>query len=189
MNIPQVPKPDLPEFLDRVVVEIQDILKAKFSWLNYSFGRIQRLVTLKDSQNYFYPAVHIGDGEYINALPDQGLGNFSFFVVDDPQTVDFKIHNSSTVKVKCSIVFWFDLNSIFPNAKDRNTENLKAQVLGVLTRELFLKNGRFAVKQIFELPENVYRGYSLKEIDSQYMMQPFGGFRFEGELTFIEGGC
>jgi hypothetical protein len=189
MNIPLVPKPDVPEFTDKVVVEIQDALKAKLSWLNYSFGRIQRLVTVKDGANYFYPAVHIGDGEYVNVLPDQGLGNYSFFVVDDPQVLDFKANTANNVKLKCSIVFWFDLNSIFPNSKDRNTENLKAQILSVLLRDLRLKSGRFSVKQIFEQPENIYRGYSLKEVDSQYMMQPFGGIRFEGELIFIEGLC
>lgn len=189
MNIPAVPKPDVPAFIDKVVVQIQDSLKAKLPWLNYSFGRAQKLVTLKDKQNYFYPGVHIGKGTYINVLPDQKLGNYSFFIIEDPQNVDFRVHSSSNVKLKYAIVFWFNLSKIFPGVQDRNTEALKAQIIKILTRELFLTTGRIDIRQIFEQPENIYKGYSLKEIDSQYMMQPYGGIRFEGEMIFMEGGC
>lgn len=189
MNIPAVPKPDVPAFIDKVVVQIQDGLKAKLPWLNYSFGRAQKLVTLKDKQNYFYPGVHIGKGTYINVLPDQKLGNYSFIVVDDPQSVDFRPNTQNNVKVKYSIIFWFNLNKIFPGVQDRNTEALKEQIVRVITRELHLTTGRIDIRQIFEQPENVYKGYSLKEIDSQYMMQPYGGMRFEGEMLFMEGGC
>ena len=36
---------------------------------------------------------------------------------------------------------------------------------------------------IYELAENVYRGFTLDEIDNQFLMHPFGGFRFEGVLS------
>lgn len=189
MNIPLVPKPEDPAFIDKLVVQIQDGLKAKLSWLNYSFGRAQKLVTLKGKQNYFYPGIHIGKGAYINVLPDQKLGNYSFLMVDDPQSVDFRPNTQNNVKVKYSIVFWFNLDKIFPGEKDRNTEALKEQIVKVITRELRLTTGRIDIRQIFEQPENIYKGYSLKEIDSQYMMQPYGGMRFEGEMLFMEGGC
>lgn len=189
MNIPNVPKPDVPILFDRVIGQIQDTLKANLSWLDYAFGKCQRLVTVKDGANVFYPGVHIGDGDYISVLPDQMLGNLSFVVLDDPQTVNFMPHEANNIKVKYAIVFWFDLGKVFPNVSDRNLEALKAQILEVLTRKMFLNFGRINVKQIFEQSENVYKGYSLKEVDTQYMMQPFGGLRFEGEMTLMEGGC
>jgi len=189
MNIPAVPKPDVPAFIDKVVVQIQTVLKAKLPWLNYSFGRAQKMVTLKNNQNYFYPGVHIGRGTYINVFPDQELGNYSFLIVEDPQSVDFRPNTQNNVRVKYSIIFWFNLNKIFPGVQDRNTEALKEQIVGVITRELRLHTGRIDLRQIFEQPENIYKGYSLKEIDSQYMMQPYGGMRFEGEMLFMEGGC
>ena len=189
MNIPAVPKPDVPAFIDKVVVQVQDALKAQLPWLNYSFGRAQKLATLKDKQSYFYPGVHIGKGAYINVLPDQNLGNYSFFIIEDPQSVDFRPNTQNNVKVEYSIIFWFNLNKIFPGVQDRNTEALKEQIVRVITRELRLTSGRIDIRQIFEQPENIYKGYSLKEIDSQYMMQPYGGIRFEGEILFMEGGC
>ena len=34
--------------------------------------------------------------------------------------------------------------------------------------------------------KNIYRGYSLSEIDNQYLMHPFAGLRFDGILEFDE---
>ena len=186
MNIPKVPKPATPAFTDKIIVQVQDTLKAKLPWLDYSFGQSQRLVTTKDKKDYFYPGVHIGRGDYLNVLPDQNLGNYSFFILEDPQNVDFRAHTTNNVKLKYSLVFWFNLDKVFPGLIDRNTEALKAQILKILNRELFLTFGRIDVRSIYEQAENIYKGYSLKEVDSQYLMQPYGGFRFEGEMLFME---
>ena len=186
MNIPLVPKPAVPAFLDKVIVQIQDELKAKLPWLNYSFGRAQKLVTLRNKQNYFYPGVHIGRGTYISVLPDQNLGNYSFVVIDDPQTVEFSPNTFNNIRVKYALVFWFNLDKIFPGVNDRSTEAVKEQIVGLITRNLRLTAGRITVTQIFEQPESIYRGYSLKEVDSQYMMQPYGGIRIEGEMLLME---
>lgn len=189
MNIAKVPKAKNPVLIDSVIAEIQDQLKANLEWLDYSFGRSQKLVTLKEKQNYFYPGVHIGSGTYLNVLPDQQLGNYSFFVLDDPQRVQFAPNTANNIKVNFSMIFWFNLNKVYPGLKDRNTEAIKAEILAFVTRKMFLKTGRITIEKIYENPENVYKGFSLKEVDSQYMMQPYGGIRFEGQLIFMEGGC
>lgn len=189
MNIPYVPKPDVPALTDKVIVKMQDVLKENLWWLDYSFGRSQKLVTTKEGKNYFYPAVHIGKGTYINVLPDQELGNYSFFTIEDPQEIDFNARAFNNIKSKFALVFWFNLDNVFRGADDRNTEAIKAQIIELLTRGIHLSEGRINIRQIFEQPENIYKGYSLKEVDSQYMMQPFAGLRFEGEMLFMEGGC
>lgn len=186
MNIPSVPKPETPAFIDKVVVQIQDTLKSKLSWLNYSFGQSQRLVEMRDKREYFYPGIHLGAGKYLNVLPDQDLGNYSFVITEDPQNVDFRPHNANNVKLKYSIIFWLNLDKIYADEEDRNTEALKAQILKVLTREMFLTYGRIDVRQIYERAENIYKGYSLKEVNSQFLMQPYAGFRFEGEMVLRE---
>jgi len=186
MNIPSTPKPVSPAFTDKIIVQVQDVLKNKLSWLDYSFGQSQRLVTTKDGKDYFYPGIHLGKEKYLNVLPDQNLGNYSFFIIEDPQNIDFRAHTSNNVRLKYSLVFWFNLNKVFPSVTDRNTEALKAQILKIMTRQLFLTWGRVDVRQIYELADNIYKGFSLKEIDSQFLMQPYGGFRFEGEMIFTE---
>ena len=186
MTIPSVPKPENPAFLDVVIGELQDVLKLKLSWLKHSFGKCQRLTKIRENREYYYPAIHLKRGEYVSLLPEQTLGNFSFFVISDPQNIDFNKNQFNTIKPKFSIIFWFNLDTIILNSNDRNIEALKAQILRVLTRETFLKKGTFTIEQIYEQSENIYKGFSLKEVDTQFLMQPYGGLRFEGELTFRE---
>jgi hypothetical protein len=187
MNIPNVPKPTAPALLDVVIGQIQDLLKLKLPWLNYSFGRSQKLATTKERKNYFYPGVHIGGGEYISVFPDQSLGNFSFFAIDDPQVVEFAPNSFNTIKAKYALIFWFNLDNIFAGSEDRNTEEIKAQILKVLTRDLRLTVGRLNIESINEKAENIYKGFNLSEINSQFLMQPFAGMRFEGEILIMEG--
>ncbi|NQU52438.1 MAG: hypothetical protein HQ522_07850 [Bacteroidetes bacterium] len=185
-KIPTVPINDSPVFIDKAIGQMQTILKASLSWLDYSFGRAQKLVTTKDNQNYFYPGVHYGYGDYVNVLPDQELGNFSFFIVEDPQPIEYNARSFNIAKLKYSLIVWVNLDKIFVGVKDRNSEEIKLQIMELITRTAFLNYGRFTIENIYEQSENIYKGYSLKEIDSQYLMQPFYGFRFEGQLTLQE---
>jgi hypothetical protein len=186
INIPTVPKPTTPAFFDKIVVQVQDTLKAKLSWLNYSFGRSQKLIRKQGDKEYYYPGVHIRAEEYQSVEPNNDLGNFSFFILSDPQEVDFNPHTTNNVKAKYALIFWLKLDTVFPNSTDRDTETLKADILKILTRELFLTFGRLSVTSIQEDSKNIYKEYSLKEVESQYLMQPYAGFRFEGDLLLNE---
>ena len=185
-NIAVAPKPINPVFTDKIIVEVQDSLIARLSWLTHAFGRCQRLSKVRDKRTFVYPGIHIKSNEYLSLLPNQELGNYSFFEIEDPQSIDFNKNNFNIIRTKFALVFWVDLSTIFVGEIDRNTEELKAEIVKVLTRELFLKLGRLTLNQISEKAENIFKGYSLTEIESQYLMQPFAGFRFEGELLFQE---
>jgi hypothetical protein len=39
---------------------------------------------------------------------------------------------------------------------------------------------------VYERAENVFEGYSLDEVDNQFLMQPFAGLRITGELIVDE---
>jgi hypothetical protein len=85
-----------------------------------------------------------------------------------------------------SIIFWLDYRRIFNSADIRNKEEVKRQILDTLNGAFVLKEGTFKINKIYELAENIYRGFSLDEIDNQFLMHPYGGFRFEGELKVQE---
>lgn len=186
INIPEVPKPASPVFIDKIIVQLQDSLKNNLSWLDYSFGQCQKLITKKGDKEYYYPGVHIRNGLYENVFPNQKLGNFSFFIIDDPQEVDFRRHTTNNVRVKYSVVFWLNLDKVFGKQVDRNKEAIKAEIVKVITRQTFLTFGRADIRQIHEQAQNIYKGFNIKEIDSQFLMQPYYGFRFEGEMLFNE---
>lgn len=185
--IDKIPVIQNPELIDRVIADIQKGLASNLGWLDYSFGKAQRLIKEINGKKVYTPNVYAGGNEYLEVSPDANIGNFSFFQLDDPQYLDWQPNIRGALKTNFSIIFWFDLRTI-PGAENRNTEKVKAEVLKVLNGGFWLKSGRLSVNRIFEQAENIYKGYSLEEIDNQFLMHPFAGFRLYGEL-FINESC
>lgn len=182
-----------PVMLDRVIGEIQKALASGLPWLDAAFGRCQRLTKEMNGKRIVTPNVYCGgwnghgENDYIEVSPDSKIGNFSFFEVEDPQTIDAGPW-AREIKAPFSLIVWFDLTRVYNEASNRNTEYIKAQILRLLGGRSgwTLSNGRVTVSRIYERAENIYRGYSLSEIDNQFLMHPFAGFRFEGVLQFAE---
>lgn len=176
-----------PELLDRIIGNIQTGLVDNLPWLDVAFGRAERLVKNdRNGKRYYTPNVYAGGNDYMEVSPDANIGNFSFFWVDDPQEVSAEPHISVGIKATFSLIFWFDYRTIFNDASNRNKEVVKRQILDVLNGGFWLKHGRFSITRIYEKAENIYKGFSLDEVDNQFLMHPFGGFRFEGELSIGE---
>lgn len=194
INAPVIPNAVM---LDRVIGEIQQGLVDNIAWLDAAFGRSQRLTKMMNGKRIITPNVYCGgwrghgENDYIETSPDSKIGNFSFFEIEDPQTIDAAPW-ARTITAPFSLIVWFDLTRVYKNATNpatnRNTEALKAQILRVLNGRTgwHLTNGRITINQIYERAENIYRGYSLSEIDNQFLMHPYAGFRFDGVLEFDE---
>lgn len=184
-KIERIPVIANPQLIDKIIAEVQKGLTDNLSWLNHAFGRAQRLVKDIRGKKYFTPNVYAGGKDYIDVSPDAQIGNFSFFTIDDPQTVDWQPRIPGDITVYYSLIFWFNVDRI-AGAENRNTEFVKAEILKALNGKIFLKSGRLNVTKIYEQAENIYRGFSLNEIDNQFLMQPYAGFRFYGEMTINE---
>lgn len=178
--------------IDYVIGQIQTALVGNLDWLDAAFGRAQRLVKiLPNGKRITTPNVYCGglDGkgvnDYIEVSPDSQIGNFSFCLVDDPEDLDWERGEQMRQRVPFSIVFWFDLRTIFWDRNERNTEWVKAQILQLLNGRTgwVLPSGRVRFNRIYEQAQNIYRGFSLDEVDNQFLMHPYAGLRFEGELT------
>lgn len=184
---------DNPVMLDRVIGQIQQGLVENISWLDVAFGRAQRLTKNVEGRSIITPNVYCGgwqghgENDYIEVSPDAKIGNFAFFEVDDPQTIEVSTWIRQ-ITTPFALIVWFDLTRVYGVPDNRNTEFLKAQILRVLNGRggWHLGDGRIMLNQIYERAENIYRGYTLSEIDNQYLMHPFAGFRFEGTLQFDE---
>lgn len=190
-NAPVIPNAVM---IDRVIGEVQTGLAANLEWLNAAFGRAQRLVKEMNGKRIITPNVYCGglqghgENDYLEVSPDSKIGNFSFFLIDDPQRIDWNPGQQTEIKAPFALIFWFDLRTIFGDATNRNTEYVKAQILRVLNGRAGwrLRDGRITINRCYEQAANIYRGFSLDEIDNQFLMHPYAGFRFEGELTFDE---
>lgn len=179
--------------LDRVIGEIQQGLVDNLTWLDAAFGRSQRLVKMMNGKRITTPNVFCGgwnghgEFDYIEVSPDSKIGNFAFFDVEDPETINAGPW-AREISVPFGLVVWFDLTRVYNTLSNRNTEYLKAQILRVLNGRTgwHLGEGRITINRIYERAENIYRGYTMSEIDNQFLMHPFGGFRFEGTIEFEE---
>lgn len=186
---PKAPIVSNPQLADKVFAYIQLGLVNSFPWLDKAFGRAQKLVKKVGKGKYFYPSVYTGatavsKNEYIGVSPDSKIGNFSFFVLEDPQDIDWIKGQSNIYIARFSLIFWFNIEKT--PALQRNTEELKTKILQALNQDIWIKQGSIRIKRVFEQSENIYRGFSLDEIDNQFLMHPYGGFRFEGELKITE---
>lgn len=180
-------QPTRAYLFDRVIQDLQDALGG-LSWLSHVFGRSERLVQLKDGVRKYSPNVYQGKGEYISLLPDNTrLGNYCFFVMEDPQTVSVPMQLQNRLRSPFSLIVWVDMRTVGATYDDRNTEQLKEQVLKTV-RRAWLKQGAVTVTRVYERAENVFQGYSLDDVDNQYLMAPFAGFRLTGEM-YVDEEC
>lgn len=182
----KAPKFENPKLLDRTIGDMQDGFVENLPWLNKAFGKAQRLVKIINEKKYFSPNVYV-EGKYIGVSPDSKIGNFCFFYVDDPQQIDVENYGTSgTIEANVSIIFWFDLRTIFNDANNRNTEEVKEQILKLLNGGMQINSGRFTVNTIYENAENIYKGFTLDEVDNQFLMHPYAGFKFQGKMKVFE---
>lgn len=185
--IERVPIKENPQLFDKVIANIQMGLAANLPWLDHSFGRAERLLKIINGKRYYSPNIYIGNNEYELIAPDSGFGNYSFFVLDDPQDVSWVVGETSKFKVPFSVIFWVDMRTI-DNVDERNTEYVKQQITRILNGGLWLRHGSIKIEEIFERAENVFKGFTLDEVDNQFMMHPYCGWRFSGTMS-VSDNC
>lgn len=176
--------PTTPYLFDKVIHELQQALKNGLPWLDHSFGRAERLVKTIDGRRIYTPNIYKGNDQYELLLPDDKLGCFSFFVLHEPQELLNRMQMEVRIKSPFSLIVWVDLRrveKVMHLPDQRNTEMVKEQVLSVVNTA-FPKKGSVTVERIYERAENVFEGFTLDEVQNQFLMSPFAGFRFYGEL-------
>lgn len=198
----QIRYKDNPVLLDRVLQDLQKALTEKLPWLDRAFGRAYRLVEHRpDGNKFVYPAVYNGNGEYVSVLPNDNFGNFSWFDIYDPQKVEQVVQGLPRYTFDGALVFWYRLDSIYDDATALYTEEIKDEVLQLLTAPgLMPSRGRLTVTEVYERFENLYKDYSLEKIynnysysgedvqgmDKQFFMYPYAGLRIEFTITTEE---
>lgn len=197
-----IPLKDNPVLLDKVIQDIQNVLEQKLSWLDKAFGKAHKLVEHQENGDKFiYPAAYVGNSEYASLLPNDMYGNFCWFDIYDPQIITSVVQSTPQFTFSGAIVFWYNLNSIFADSDAIYSEEVKDEVIRVLTTPgLITSNGRININKIFERFENIYKGYSIEKVyndhiykgqniqamDKQFFMHPYCGLRVEFEMTTRE---
>lgn len=176
-----------PTLFDKAFSYIQQALAKELPWLDHVFPQAERLVKWVNGKTIYTPNVYVGANEYEQIFPDSdGIGNYSFFVLDEPQKVSYEQGGRVQMYAPFSLIVWFDIRTLYDD-DIRDLEQAKKDVLRAV-RRTWMREGYFAITDIFQRAENVFRGFTIDEVDNQYLMQPYGGFRLRGEIH-IEEEC
>lgn len=178
----------VPRLFDEAVGYLQQALQgdAMFSqYLDNIFGIAERTVKKIDGRNYFSPSWFVNGYDYINLLPDDELGNYVFFTLDEPQEIEHEQGLQNRYTCGFNIILWAKFDSNIDTYQDRNREAVKSDFLRVI-EGAWMRRGYFHIDRIYERAENVFQGFTTDEVDNQYMMQPYYGYRFHGEITISD---
>lgn len=167
--------------IDSVIQSIQVDLSS-LDWLEKSFGR----AWVFDDDGGKVPKVYQGQGEYLNVLPNDFLRAQSFITASGPETVtEYKQFTMSSLERNLNIFFWVNLQEIDPNTGYIFTERLKNEVEKILKRNRWVKT----INNYFdERADQVFEGFTLPE-NTQYLMYPYSGFRFEITVAYFYQNC
>lgn len=167
-----------PKLFDKEVLKIQKALADAFPWLDHCFGICETLTDIKNKKPFNFAALYLSNEQYEQIMPCEELGNFSFFYLRDPQVTMPKDRN--LVKSPYSLVLWYDLTKVSLPTDERNREQIKGQIMGILNA---LRIPYFTITRIFEKPSNVFADFSYVHTDNQFLMHPYAGLRIDGEIV------
>lgn len=181
------------KLLDKAFLDLNAKMLTSIGWLDNAFGMANKInTTTKEARpkTISFPAVYKGNGNrqnnYINLLPNSGYGNFSYFQVTD-YTIDKIPHQTPIVKAKFGLIFWFNASKAYSN-EARNIEKMKEDVINFFSRSRVVYLS-MDINSVTQDNADIYKEYGTKDIEQQYLMHPYGGFRFEGELTYAPIEC
>lgn len=161
--------------------KIDSILDALCSvpFIDYVYGRARANERIRNGKKYRYPGFYIGNGEYEDMLPLDSRGNgYAFIMLDDPiESINYVSFETNKYKVGYSLIVWYKEGT----SEMMDIDLCKDYVLGCLK---LCPN--VTVDKIYEKYSNVFSGFSCDEIDTQYLMWPWNGFKITGEITYNE---
>lgn len=187
MAIDKIPIRKNPQLFDLVIASLQQGLAKTLPWLDHVFGRAERLVKVINGKRVYSPNIYIGGNEYRLIAPDSNFGNYCFFTLDDPQNVNWVVGETSKYNAPFSLIVWVDMRTI-EQYDERDTEGVKRQIMRALNGEIWLRHGSVKIDKIYERAENVFAGFTLDEVDNQFLMHPYCGWRFTG-LMSVSDNC
>ncbi len=138
--------------IDRAIVRVQKLLRSNIKWLETIYGKTNRN---RNKQGSTVPEIHIGNGEYLNVLPDDNTSNSQCFF--DVSNIA-KRQPDGSFQSDCIIAFFVNLERLSAHYPDCNPEYLKENVTN-----LFLTHDRwFRLDSVCEGVNQVYKNFDVK---------------------------
>ena len=166
---------DNPVLIERLFNDVQQALIDGLDWLDLAYGKAERVIqrTQRNERTYI-PAWYLDGMDYENLLPDDHKGNYAFFTVEDNMSVEAAQGRPARISGQCSLIVWLDQRTL---TNEWGKEHARNSVISILTA-LNTDSGHLQVQSVFERAESVFSGFTLDEVENQYLTYPYCGFRF-----------
>lgn len=173
----RIPQKSNPKLFDREVLKIQKALADRLAWLEHSIGICETLTEIKDGKAFTSANLYKGKGEYELIMPCKELGNFSFFTLRDAQEI---ASAGRMLKSPFSLIFWYNMKEVSLPNDERDTEQIKGQILGVING--LHMTPYLELVRVYEKPKNIFADYSYDHTQNQCLMSPYAGLRIDGYM-------
>jgi hypothetical protein len=169
--------------------KIQDIAShmTDLTWLSYAFGLANRDVTFKDGKENIIPTAYqdLNCKDPISMMPSDLYKAFSFWVKETEAKPD---ENNTRLQYKISCIFYCDLKQIAPNTNYAVTKSkIRQDILKFFRTHENSGLGQLSITSIIDDDiTQIYKGFSLSQLDNKYRMLPKYAIRINFDYSFLQ---
>jgi hypothetical protein len=187
---PDINVPQHPVEIDAAIVDINQELSDRLSWLSHPYGRIYKNLDIQNGQSLFFPEHYLGkqnnSNRYTNITPDNDKTGQCFFFVRRETVTQYQTGQFGFLNYDVSIVFSVNMELV-SSASDTDIFQsiLIAQVRDVLTRQLLGKTYKLTILSIDYLFEDVFRDFNIQK-QTQVEKSPLTHFKVNCQIVLPE---
>lgn len=183
-----------PVGLDVAIVELQKAI-ALLPYVSASFGRARIHKETVNGDIVTTPKVYQGEKDYYNPMPNDNFVSSTFMVATGPEKCeDFELFGQNEFERDIAIIFWGNLSAI-DNSKDYIfLEEIKEDFLKAIRYCKCFKSYNSYIDEKYNEVFKEFTSYlnsqsrdtSNAEINTQYLMYPYSGFRMNLTITYTQ---
>lgn len=173
--------------IDKRLQDISSHMTA-LTWLTYAFGLADRSVELRDGDAYIYPACYVSNTQDpINVMPSDNYKAFCFWTKEPEGKFDYN-KGPARMYYDVSCIFYVNLERVDATANYKETKTkIRQDILTFFNREINKGVGVLRLKSIIDDDiTEVYKDFSVDQIDNRFRMLPKYACRLDFELSFIQ---
>jgi hypothetical protein len=187
---PDINVPQNPIEIDAAIVDINNELNSRLSWISNAYGRIYKNLDVQNGQSLFFPEHYLGNQNnsfrYLNVTPDNDKTGQCFFFVRRETITEFQTGQFGFLNYDVSIIFSVNMKLVSDLVNtDIYQNNLIAEVRNVLTRQLLGKTYKLTIQSIDYIFEDVFSDFNIQN-QEQVEKSPLTHFKVNCQIVLPE---
>lgn len=174
--------------IDGAIHHLQAALTFKYPWMAV-FHRAYPFLewNVANTKGLKVPKVWSGGNEYMNILPNDFLvGQAFFFVTEEEKLTETHRQFGSEFNTEVSLIVWVNTSAIPGQTTGPSIAWLKKGIVDLLSySETVLKVEAMTDQDA----GSVFDGWSIDDVDTQYLMLPYAGLRVNMVLRYSYSEC